>query len=174
MDNINHEIKNRAKNACKIQRQLIGFNPRGRISFRIDIFESMNILAENWNEIRKCLENSNKTGDYTSFMKYLRDIEGLAGKSRRMNIKIPLVLRELRCQNIYDNIPGELCCVPDERVYEACKNLDIKLPKFRKRDIDELIDISGIIYGLFGDLYDLPLFAYEEPEIKNIIGNNPI
>lgn len=165
-ENIVYEKKNRANNAIKTEKQLIEFNHRKKISFRADIFESMNILAINWDEINECLTVSSVTGDYIPFMKYLRSIEGLAGKSRRMNIKIPLILRELRCQNIYDNIPGELCCVPDERVYEACENLDINLPKFRKRDIEELISISSIIYGLFGDLYDLPLFAYNEPEIK--------
>lgn len=167
-ENIEYEKENRVDNALKTRKQLIEFSHRKKISFREDIFESMNILAENWDEINKHLEISSVNGDYIPLMKYLRSIEGLAGKSRRMNIKIPLILREFRCQNVYDNIPGELCCVPDERVYNACENLNIHLPKFRKRDIDELISISRIIYGLFGDLYDLPLFAYEEPEIKAI------
>lgn len=165
-DNIEHEKSKRAVNTLKTKNQLIGFSPRKKISFRKDIFESLNVLAEKWDEINKCLASSSQIGNYIPFMEYLRSIEGLAGESRRMNIKIPLILRELRCQYVYDNIPGELCCVPDERVYEACKNLNINLPKFKKRDIGELISISSKIYGLFGDLYDLPLFASLEPEMK--------
>lgn len=165
-ENIEHEKSMRSDNALKTKNQLIGFSPRKKISFRKDIFESLIVLAENWDEIKKCLASSSEIGNYIPFMEYLRSIEGLAGESRRMNIKIPLILRELRCQYVYDNIPGELCCVPDERVFEACKNLNINLPKFKKRDIGELISISSKIYRLFGDLYDLPLFAYLEPEME--------
>ncbi len=40
--------------------------------------------------------------------------------------------------------------------------MDITLPKMKKRNIEELINTSSKIYELFGDLYDLPLFAYED------------
>lgn len=161
-ENIKHEIENRDKNAAEIINKVYNPDTRNKISFRKDIFDSIHILAINWSEIKKELENSSLNGDYVSFMNYLRGINGLGVKSNRIYIKIPLILRELRCQNIYDNIPGDLCCVPDERVKKACSALDIKLPSMHKRDINSLIRVSTKIYNLFGDLYDLPLFAYED------------
>ena len=76
-----------------------------------------------------------------------------------MLIKIPLILRELRCQNIYENISGGYCCVPDMRVIEAADALDLNLSPVTERN---LFQLSERIYGDFGDLYDLPLFAYED------------
>jgi hypothetical protein len=86
-------------------------------------------------------------------------------KIRKMLIKIPLILRELRCQNIFNNISGELCCVPDTRVFEAGKELNLKIP--RTGNLENLILSSTKIYQLFGDLYDIPLFAYYD--LKNQI-----
>ncbi|MFO7815125.1 MAG: hypothetical protein R6V14_05250 [Halanaerobiales bacterium] len=77
-----------------------------------------------------------------------------------MRIKIPLILRELRCQNIYKDIPGKYCCVPDARVKNAAQQLNIKLPYINS--ISNLLKASGVIYKHFGDLYDIPLFAYED------------
>ena len=76
-----------------------------------------------------------------------------------MRIKIPLILRELRCQRIYDNIPGKFCCVPDERVKAASKEIGIKMPTINS--LDNLFKASEVIYNHFGDLYDIPLFSYE-------------
>ena len=94
-------------------------------------------------------------------MNFMKNINGLAGPSKKMSIKIPLILRELRCQNIYDNIPGEFCCVADKRVVDASKKIGIKLP-YVTRTTNNLIKVSTIIYELFGDLYDIPLFAKED------------
>jgi hypothetical protein len=160
-DNIELETTNRFKNSSELVNELDTVS-RKKISFRKDLFESIFILATNWEEIKNQLEISSKKEDYISFMRYLRDIEGLGANSNRMYIKIPLILRELRCQNIYDNIPGELCCVPDARVIDTCENLNINLSSMNKRDIKSLIKVSSNIYDLFGDLYDLPLFAYED------------
>jgi hypothetical protein len=93
----------------------------------------------------------------------MREIEGLGVGDRKMLIKIPLILRELRCQNIYENISGELCCVPDARVFDAGKELNLKIP--RTGNLENLIVSSTKIYKLFGDLYDIPLFAYND--LKN-------
>lgn len=164
-EHINYEINKRDKNAAKIRKEVSGTVSRKKITFRKDIFKSIHILATKWDEIKAELESSNNSGDYVSFMKYMREIKGLSVGTNRIYIKIPLILRELRCQNIYENIPGELCCVPDKRVEESSKKLGIKLPvlqRTKEKDIESLIKVSSKIYTLFGDLYDLPLFAYED------------
>ncbi|MDY9924377.1 hypothetical protein [Methanobacterium sp.] len=138
-NSIQDEIRNRRNNATEIMNEVSRDYYRDKISFRKDIFASMNILATNWGGIKEELENCYLNSDYLPFMNYLRNIKGLRVNNNRIYIKIPLILRELRCQQIYDNIPGELCCVPDERVKEACNELDIKLPSMYKRDIDSLI-----------------------------------
>lgn len=135
-----------------------GIRSRKKISFRKDIFDSINVLAQNWEDINGSLALSEQQRDYKIFMKFIRDIEGLGVGRKKILIKIPLILRELRCQNIYKDIPGELCCVPDARVYDTCKEIGIKLPI--TNSLENLILSSSKIYQLFGDLYDLPLFAY--------------
>ena len=70
-----------------------------------------------------------------------------------MKIKIPFILRELRCQKIYSNIDGEYYCVADERVRKAYKSLRKELPT-------NYLEASSKIYKDFGDLYDIPAFAY--------------
>lgn len=92
--------------------------------------------------------------------------EGLGAGKNKMRIRIPLILRELRCQKIYNNIPGEICCVPDVRVKISSKEIGIMLPHISS--IDNLLKASKIIYDNFGDLYDIPLFAYEDVK-KDII-----
>ncbi len=93
-------------------------------------------------------------------MRLIRSIEGLGVGRNKMLIKITLILRELRCQKIYDNISGNLCCVPDARVYDSCQEIGIHMPK--TNNLENLITSSSKIYKLFGDLYDLPLFAYND------------
>jgi hypothetical protein len=150
----------RESTAELIAKELTGYLPRKKISFRKDIFVSINLLAMNWQQILDKLEISEKEVDFEIFMKYLRNIEGLGVGDRRILIKIPLILRELRCQKIYSNISGELCCVPDDRVFKAGKKLNIQIPK--ASNMKNLKDSSSKIYQLFGDLYDLPLFAYND------------
>ncbi len=134
--------------------------PRNKISFRKDIFKSINILAHNWQRILSKLEDSEKQQDFEIFMKYLRGIEGLGVGNRRILIKIPLILRELRCQKVFNKISGDLCCVADGRVIQAGKILGIFIHK--PKDLQSLTESSAKIYRLFGDLYDLPLFAYND------------
>jgi len=128
---------------------------RVNLSFREDTYDSIHLLAENWDKIKDELAKE----DFFKFMEYLRNIKGLGAGSNRMFIKIPLILRELRCQEVYDNIPGKFCCVPDQRVKEAAKELEIKLPNLNY-NLNSLIKVSSKIYSLFGDLYDLPLFSW--------------
>ena len=160
-NNVKKEILSRENSANEIIQKVLGIKPRIKLNFREDIFESVFVLATHWNEIKNELSNSNQSSSYISFMNFMKNINGLAGPSKKMSIKIPLILRELRCQNIYDNIPGEFCCVADKRVVDASKKIGIKLP-YVTRTTNNLIKVSTIIYELFGDLYDIPLFAKED------------
>ena len=164
-NNITYEKNNRIESAKITSESLTGHVPRRKISFRKDIFNSIFLLATKWEEIKDILHKSEKQKDFRIFMTYMREIEGLGVGVRKMLIKIPLILRELRCQNIYKNISGELCCVPDARVFDAGKELNIKIP--RTGNLENLILSSTKIYELFGDLYDIPLFAYND--LKRLI-----
>jgi hypothetical protein len=150
----------RELNAKEITSQIHGINPRKQITFRKDIFSSVHLLAKKWPEILTILGKSEKENNFILFMTFMRSIEGLGANKNRILIKIPLILRELRCQHIYSNISGELCCVPDARVFNSAKQLMIKIPKVS--NLDNLIKSSSKIYHLYGDLYDLPLFAYDD------------
>jgi len=159
--NFKIEEEHRLSNAEIISKELTSHTPpRKKISFRKDIFKSINILSQNWQSILDKLETSEKLQDFTIFMKYIRSIEGLGVGNKRILIKISLILRELRCQNRYKNIPGELCCVVDDRVFQAGKLSGIHL--YKPTDLESLMESSAKIYKLFGDLYDLPLFAAQD------------
>jgi len=162
--NVKKEEENREKEAKNISDELRGIKPRKKISFRKDIYFSIHLLANNWTQILSKLEESEKAKDFEIFMDFLRSINGLGVGQKKILIKIPLILRELRCQSVFSNISGDLCCVPDARVKEAGKSLNIKIPV--ASNLDNLKKSSAKIYRLFGDLYDLPLFAYED--LKNI------
>jgi len=146
--------------ANRLTDHCIGIEPRIKINFRKDIYDSIVVLANNWMSIKAVLEESNKQGDYVKFIQFIRNLKGLGVNDKKMNIKILLILRELRCQHVYCNIPGELCCVPDERVKKACKKLAINLPA--TSSTQGLIKASKILYDYFGDQYDIPPFAYED------------
>ena len=51
-------------------------------------------------------------------------------------------------QKNYDNIPGELYCVPGERVSSSAENIGIKLPRIFS--IKNMLIASKIIYDDFG------------------------
>lgn len=155
------EIKERKINAKNIEKITTGLIPRKRVSFRSDIFESIYTLAKKWDEIYNSLKSFDSNKDYIGFMEYINKIAGLGYGRNSMFIKIPLILRELRCQNVFENIPGELCCVIDKRVIYACNIIGIEIPT-RYNSISYLVNSSKIIYKYFGDLYDIPLFAYED------------
>lgn len=133
-----------------------------KIAFRSDFYDSMKVLSESWDGIKQSLQQSELNNDYQIFISYISSISGLGARNNKMKIKIPLLLRELRIQNIYKNIPGKWCCVPDQRVQNAAMNdkLSIYLPT--NVTMQSVLKSSEIIYNLFGDLYDIPLFAYED------------
>lgn len=152
------ECNNREQSALLATQTILGITPRKKVSFRKDIYRSIHLLAKSWKEIKDAIDSSETRQNFYPFMSCMRGIIGLGVGNNRMLIKIPLILRELRCQHIYSGISGEYCCVPDARVYDACKDLGISLPKVNS--LDTLIVASAKLYQLFGDLYDLPLFAY--------------
>lgn len=162
---LDNEINNRGINAKNTVSSCRGVNPRQKISFRKDYYSSISVLAKNWESIKNALEKSYSTNDYITFINFLNGIQGLGAGENRMRIKILLILRELRCQNIYDNIPGELCCVPDVRVLSSAEELDITLPRITS--INNMLKASKIIYDNFGELYDIPLFAFDD--IKDLL-----
>lgn len=138
-----------------------GIKVRRKVSFRKDIFDSIKVLYGEWSDIKRILQVSEESKDFMRFIEYMRSIEGLGSGSKKMLIKIPLILRELRCQDIYRHIPGDYCCVVDQRVKVSASNLGLKLPS-AVTSIKTLLKSSKIIYENFGDLYDIPLFAYED------------
>jgi hypothetical protein len=170
LENVEDQQRIRKTSAINISSKINDHNPRKKISFRSDIFNSIYILATRWEEIKQAFDASVQDGDYRRFSIFIRNIDGLGANNKKILIKIPLILRELRCQGIVNNIPGELCCVPDDRVLKACKELGIHLPRpyqNAQNNLDALFAGSAKIYKLFGDLYDLPLFAY--PDISGCI-----
>lgn len=161
---LQQEICSRDVNAMNIANRCNGVTVRKKVSFRRDYYNSIKVLAENWSNIKAKLKMASEQNDFMIFINYLSTIEGLGAGKNKMRIKIPLILRELRCQGIYDNIPGELCCVPDERVKVSAVKIGIKLPHINS--MKSLLKASKIIYDNFGDLYDIPLFAYEDLEAQ--------
>jgi hypothetical protein len=157
---VNSEINNRKMNSQSIVKLCRGLIARKKISFRSDCYSSIAIIAKNWEEIKSKLELSNIQDDFMIFINFIRTLDGLGEGKNRMMIKIPLILRELRCQSIYNNIPGELCCVADKRVMLSSKEIGIKIPYINSTD--SLLKASKVIYECFGDLYDIPLFAYDD------------
>ncbi len=159
-ENSDKEKENRVRSAASIVNELYGISPRKKVSFRKDIFDSINLLAVNWERIKSAIDLSAKNRDFMLLIKFLRNLTGLGVCNRRILIKIPLILREMRCQNVSSVILGDICCVPDARVLKAGKDLNLTFPNVI--DLDSLLKCSSKIYNLFGDLYDLPLFAYED------------
>lgn len=132
----------------------MGLVSRVKVSFRSDYYDSIKILASNWEEILSSLKQAEIKQDYSEFIYFLSEIEGLGYGTKKMKIKIALIMRELRCQDVYKGIKGELCCVRDKRVMDAAENIGLKLPK--GYTMESIMQASRIIYNNFGDLYDIP------------------
>jgi hypothetical protein len=156
-----------------VQKNAEIFSPRKRIKkIRSDIYFAIKNIAKNWTEIKSILSKCDASGDWAEFFYQIREIKGVApdkNEKKKLLIKIPLILREMRCQEVYQNIPGELCCVPDARVVDQIKKYNIsaetnikELSSTRPATVESLINSSKKIYSIFGDLYDMPLFAAED------------
>lgn len=156
------EIKIIPKKYKFIEKDYVGIKPRIKVSFRKDFYDSVEVLINNWEDIKKVLQMSEKVSNWKIFIEYISHLNGLASKDKSMKIKIPFILRELRCQNIFSNIDGKYCCVADERVRIAYKSMKRKLPL-------DYLKASSKIYKDFGDLYDIPAFAYKDFEERGLI-----
>lgn len=161
-DNVSKEKCCRGSSVKQVLQHYDMTKSGSKIAFRSDFYDSMKVLAEYWSRIKQSLQQSELNNDYQIFISYISSIAGLGARNNKMKIKIPLLLRELRIQDIYKNIPGKWCCVPDQRVQNAAMNdkLSIYLPT--NVTMQSVLKSSEIIYNLFGDLYDIPLFAYED------------
>lgn len=163
------ECSNREVSMAQTLGQCLAPETRKQVSFRKDVYASVGILAQHWDSIKREIDIMITTRQYADFFDYMRSLKGLGTSQKSMLIKIPLIMRELRCQ-LYPSIPGEFCCVPDARVYEALSamsrdhNKHINL-MHHAGSVKKLIDASAKIYQLFGDLYDLPLFAYVDLDL---------
>ena len=145
-----------------IEDDYIGIKPRTKVSFRKDFYDSVEVLIDNWDDIKKVLQISEKVSNWKVFIEYISHLNGLGTGNNNMKIKIPFVLRELRCQRTFSNIDGKYCCVADERVRVAYKSMKRKLPL-------DYLEASSKIYKDFGDLYDIPPFAHKDFEEKGLI-----
>ena len=72
-------------------------------------------------------------------------------KNPILRVKVPLILRELKCYNKIE-ISGEYCCVPDTKVKQIMKT--ISYGPCLDYDIDSVIHNSKIIYNDFGLHYE--------------------
>ena len=145
-----------------IEDDYIGIKARKTVSFRKDFYDSVEVLIDNWDDIKKVLQISEKVSNWKVFIEYISHLNGLGTGNNNMKIKIPFVLRELRCQKTFSNIDGKYCCVADERVRVAYKSMKRKLPL-------DYLEASSKIYKDFGDLYDIPPFAHKDFEEKGLI-----
>lgn len=162
---VEQQRRNRERDAQLIPNQIEGASTRKKVAFRKDIFASIALLAQHWDAIQNSLHACAQQNDFMPFAEQLRNLAGLGTNGRKILIKIPLILREFRCQEIYPAIPGQLCCVPDERVKVAAKALiDMRLsPAYPA--LKNVMRASAQIYDVFGDLYDLPLFAFYDLQL---------
>jgi len=80
-------------------------------------------------------------------------------KNPILRVKVPLILRELKCYNKIE-ISGEYCCVPDTKVKQMMKT--IGYGPCLDYDIGSVIHNSKIIYNYFGLHYDLLLFDFSD------------
>ena len=159
---LNKEIKIIPNEYEFIEDDYIGIKARKTVSFRKDFYDSVEVLIENWDDIKRVLLISEKVSNWKVFIEYISHLNGLGTGNNNMKIKIPFVLRELRCQKIFSNIDGKYCCVADERVRVAYKSMKRKLPL-------DYLEASNKIYKDFGDLYDIPPFAHKDFEEKGLI-----
>lgn len=159
-ENLSIEIINRKTNAKKFVEKCSGVIPRKKIGFRCDFYNSIYVLANNWKEIKGRLKFASENNDYYNFINYMYSIKGLGSGTNSMLIKIPLILRELRCQKVFDNIPGKYCCVVDKRVKENANKIHLYIPNINS--VSSMLKASEIVYDNFGELYDIALFAYDE------------
>lgn len=137
------------------------------------VFQRLHIIAKEYDFVKEILQiDSILKGnvpnlDRTIFSKF--DNLRLRIEVRRKNnkivkipilrVKVPLILRELKCQNKIE-ISGEYCCVPDTKVKQMMKIIGYS--PSQEYDVSSIIHNSKIIFKYFGLHYDLPLFDFSD------------
>lgn len=135
-------------------------------SARIDCAASFKVIGEQFDFIEETVERLRLGMDGPAeTVKRLRSVSGTGYGDRTWRIKIPLILRELRCAG-WTEIPNSCCCVPDARVTNAYNRLGERLPT-------DLLRASAQIADDFGDLYDLPPFFAPDLEVRMEGKNTP-
>lgn len=129
-------------------------------SFRPEFCDTTHRLAKEWKGIKAALKFSEQLSEWRCFSCYLKNLKIIDNGKRSMDVKIPFILRELRCQGIYKDIPGKLCCVADARVREFYEKLVENTGKKEYKLAKDSMLASNQIYQDWGDLYDLPPFSF--------------
>lgn len=151
--------------------------PRKTVSFRDDIPASIRVLGSEWVGLENAFTTATQSHNWRPYVDKVAAIPGLGNQNNGMKIKIPLILRELRCAGGATNplgIPGELCCVPDARVRKNTQTINGILAAVRPGagivmhvphpypKVDQLVASSTAIYHQFQDAYDIPLFGISD------------
>ncbi len=134
------------------------------------VFERLYIISSAYDylynilKIEDILKGNKPQIDRTIFNKFDNeklkiDSKGRNGKIKKLllKVKIPLILRELKCAGAIE-IDDKYCCVPDTRVREIMAI--IGYPQKDNLYINSVIKNSEIISKYFGTYYDLPLFDF--------------
>lgn len=122
--------------------------------------------VEVWPRVRERLRQAT-TEDFEgeAFVRAFLEDPELAGltalptmPNRRMRVKVPLLLRELRAQGL-SRVPATFCVIPDSRVKTMRDTLG--LPN-GGGDAESFLREMKRIGEAYGNLYDMPLFAFWE------------
>lgn len=132
----------------------------GKRSFRKEFCDTTHRLAKEWHSIKTALKFSEQLSEWGCFVCYLKNLKIIDNGKKTMDVKIHFILRELRCQGVYKNIPGALCCVADTRVREFYEKLFENTGDKEAKLARDSILASNQIYQDWGDLYDLPPFSF--------------
>lgn len=134
---------------------------------RLGVFERLHKIASEYDYLKEILKiddilmgNKPKL-DSNVFHKMNNDrLKMINDKSEKMlllKVKIPLILRELKCAGKID-VDDNLCCVPDSRVKKMMTIIGYKYDT--SSGINSIIKNSKIINQYFKSYYDLPLFDF--------------
>ena len=137
--------------------------PRNTIRFDEDIFYQLHILAKNWPAILNMLNESWHTKNYMPFLHYMSQMPGLNTNIEIVSVVVPQILKELRCQGVYPDVPGPMCCVLDRRAVKAARRLGINL--IPVTGIKSYLEAAEKVHCLFQNDFDLPLFAYKDIKV---------
>jgi len=162
------------KNKLENEMNDLDFSKRERLyikSGKVGVFERLHKISceydylKNILKIDEILKGNRPQIDSTIFnkmdnerLKY--DANGRNNKKIKkplLRVKIPLILRELKCSDAIV-VDDKYCCVPDSRVRKMMTI--IGYPQEMGVDNNSVIKNSEIINNYFGKYYDLPLFDF--------------